>query len=171
MGDRTIEIVGSVVYEDLKHFLKAHVSIDTFKETGWMTKTRSGSKTGFEGLIYKCTAPKHKEMVPTEFGIKQKLPDSEKHIKDIDKSLVKITGNWLQLIKFNDVEYWNVDVDQYSYTRQIPLTKMDSASELVMPSDWRYREDLLWLKYGFLPIASDWKHKLEEQQRADRKSR
>ena len=128
-----------------------------------MTKTRSGSKTGFEGLIYKCMTGKGKPVTePVEFGIKQKLPDSEKNIKDLDRGLVKITGNWLQLIKFDGVEYWNVDVDQYSFTRQIPLTKLDSASELVLPSDWRYREDLIWLKYGFLPIAADWKHKLEE---------
>jgi len=41
----------------------------------------------------------------------------------------------------------------------------------VLPSDWRYREDLIWLKYGFMAIAANWKVKLEVQQRKDRKNR
>lgn len=41
----------------------------------------------------------------------------------------------------------------------------------VMPSDWRYREDLIWLMYGFKDIAANWKVKLEVQQRKDRKHR
>ena len=83
MGDRTIETMGTVLFEDLKHQLKAILFIDTYKETGWMTKTRSGSKTGFEGLIYKCSGKKGSKITEyTQFGIKQKLPESEKHIKD-----------------------------------------------------------------------------------------
>lgn len=42
---------------------------------------------------------------------------------------------------------------------------------LILPSDWRYREDLLWLKYGFMAIAAKWKLRLEVQQRKDRKHR
>lgn len=41
----------------------------------------------------------------------------------------------------------------------------------MLPSDWRYREDLIWLKYGFQEIAAAWKVKLEVQQRKDRKHR
>lgn len=40
--------------------------------------------------------------------------------------------------------------------------------DCVLASDWRYREDLIWLKYGFLEIAANWKLKLEVQQRKDR---
>jgi hypothetical protein len=42
---------------------------------------------------------------------------------------------------------------------------------IVLPSDWRYREDLIWLKYGYQKIAANWKLKLEVQQRKDRKNR
>jgi len=41
----------------------------------------------------------------------------------------------------------------------------------VLPSDWRYREDLLWLKYDNKKIAAKWKLRMEEQQRADRRNR
>jgi len=33
---------------------------------------------------------------------------------------------------------------------------------IVAPSDWRFREDLIWLKYDFMEIASNWKLRLEE---------
>ena len=31
----------------------------------------------------------------------------------------------------------------------------------VLPTDWRYREDLIWLMYGYMEIAANWKLKLE----------
>jgi len=34
---------------------------------------------------------------------------------------------------------------------------------VVCPSDWRYREDLIWLKYGYQGIAQQWKIRLEVQ--------
>ena len=40
-----------------------------------------------------------------------------------------------------------------------------------LPSDCRYREDILWLKYGETDLAGKWKVKLEEQQRLDRANR
>ena len=55
-------------------------------------------------------------------------------------------------------------------TRPIPQTVTNNGVN-VMPSDWRYREDLIWLKYGFQNIAASWKVKLEVQQRKDRKER
>jgi hypothetical protein len=40
----------------LKNNIKAVVQLGTFKETGFWTKTQSGSKTGIEGIIYKVRA-------------------------------------------------------------------------------------------------------------------
>ena len=48
---------------------------------------------------------------------------------------------------------------------------MPLVDDLVLPSDWRYREDLIWLKYGYMRIAQQWKIRLEVQQRADRSNR
>jgi hypothetical protein len=31
----------------------------------------------------------------------------------------------------------------------------------VLPSDWRYRDDLLWLRYGNIPVAHNWKVRME----------
>jgi hypothetical protein len=43
--------------------------------------------------------------------------------------------------------------------------------EGVLPSDWRYRDDLIWLKYKHQKIAQKWKVRMEEQQRHERRLR
>jgi hypothetical protein len=40
-----------------------------------------------------------------------------------------------------------------------------------MPSDWRYREDLIYLFRGDMKKADKWKIRQEVQQRFDRKNR
>ena len=42
---------------------------------------------------------------------------------------------------------------------------------MICSSDWRFREDLLWLKYGYMKVAQKWKIRMEEQQRQDRRMR
>ena len=41
-----------------------------------------------------------------------------------------------------------------------PSPQRGSMSPL--PSDWRYREDLIWLKYKNEPFADAWKKELEK---------
>jgi hypothetical protein len=79
-----------------------------------------------------------------------------------------IEGNWLTHLVVDKQQLWNVD--SYKVTRPIAQTVSNTGVE-VLPSDWRYREDLIWLKYGFMNIAASWKVKLEVQQRKDRKER
>jgi len=40
-----------------------------------------------------------------------------------------------------------------------------------LPSDHRYREDLIWLFYENEKYAQEWKTKLEVQQRKEKKNR
>ena len=53
----------------------------------------------------------------------------------------------------------------------IPERQLPFVSESVLPSDWRFREDLIWLKYNEMLIAHQWKLRLEVQQRKDRAGR
>ena len=48
---------------------------------------------------------------------------------------------------------------------------MHQQGDHILPSDCRYREDLVWLKYNYMLIAHQWKIRLEVQQRLDRKNR
>ena len=65
MGDRVIEACGSLVFQDLKNHIKAVVVLSTFKESGFWTKSQTGSKSGIEGFIYKCNAA---DNTPIQFG-------------------------------------------------------------------------------------------------------
>lgn len=78
-GERTIEGVGSLVFEDLKNHLKAVVILGTFKQSGGyfgFNKKSSGSKTDFNGLMYSTKIIKP----PTKFGKDQKLPEDLKDL-------------------------------------------------------------------------------------------
>lgn len=63
----------------------------------------------------------------------------------------EISGSWLKSICFDDKEYWN---------NLQPCYKMQMCLD-VLPSDWRFREDLIWLLYGGNENASNWKEALE----------
>ena len=51
-GERNIEAIGSLVYEDLKTGIKAFVSLSTFKKGGYFTGKATGSLDGLNGIIY-----------------------------------------------------------------------------------------------------------------------
>lgn len=61
------------------------------------------------------------------------------------KPLCNIKGSFLKHCMIDDQKYWDIHED--TPHRQIPLL------ENVCPSDWRYREDLIWLKYNCMKIA------------------
>lgn len=70
-GDRTIDLVGSMVVEDLTNALRAVVVMGTFKRAGLFSKS-SGDKSEISGVVYKVRPDKLKQ---TEFGRDQKLPE------------------------------------------------------------------------------------------------
>jgi hypothetical protein len=51
-GERSIEAIGSCTFEDLTNNRKAVVLMNTFKKTGWIRSTTTGSKDQVVGLIY-----------------------------------------------------------------------------------------------------------------------
>ena len=84
--------------------------------------------------------------------------------KDVDKELEKIQGSWLQNLKFDDKVYYDVKKDINLYLSRKITTEP-------LPSDSRFREDIVWLNCANKEQAQVWKIKLEEQQRKDRKNR
>lgn len=61
-------------------------------------------------------------------------------------------------------EWWDIDDPEMRPQRHIPNTTC-------LPSDWRYREDLICLYRNDMKLADKWKIRLEVQQRLDRKHR
>ena len=106
MGERTIQGVGSVLFEDLTNGLKAVISMSTFKKGGWLPGSRnaSGSKDHFTGLIY--VSKDKTPLQPTAFSWKQKLPESADKCKDIKEKLCEISGSWLENVCFDGKAYW-----------------------------------------------------------------
>ena len=87
------------------------------------------------------------------------------------KILSKITGSWLKEVRFDGRKYWDIDNDHPCWVR--PVKKC-------LPSDGRFREDLIWLFHSFNSgktdkekleyenLAQDWKYLLEQVQREER---
>eukprot|EP00828_Plagiopyla_frontata_P046542 TRINITY_DN82_c0_g1_i5.p1 TRINITY_DN82_c0_g1~~TRINITY_DN82_c0_g1_i5.p1 ORF type:complete len:505 (+),score=74.81 TRINITY_DN82_c0_g1_i5:1335-2849(+) len=83
-------------------------------------------------------------------------------ISSQNQSLCKVEGSWLEYMKFDGVTYWDLEK-----IRPLKLIQ----TEIPLPSDCRYREDLIYLAQKNLQLAQEWKVKLEVLQRADRKFR
>ena len=161
MGNRTLWAVGTMVFEDEKNRLKAVINFDTFKKSGWISTTVEGSHDEFSGVIYKTTNQitkansyvlNHKSQADLDLDA---LPDK-------GSALGEIFGSWLGSLSINGKEYWNIDKD-------LPLRYIPNLNPL--PSDWRFREDLIWLRRKHLQFAEKWKLRMEVQQRHDRKNR
>ena len=84
--------------------------------------------------------------------------------EDTDRKLVsKISGSWMGCVLFDEKRYWSIK-DKLPKFALVP-------SEDPLPSDSRFREDILNLRSGDIDVAADWKSKLEEKQRSEAKIR
>ena len=83
-------------------------------------------------------------------------------IKDIKEHICDITGSWLTNLIIDGQEYWHIDKMEPMLPYPIPNS---------LPSDPRYREDLIWLRRENENNAQVWKNRLEIQQRYERKLR
>ena len=142
MGDRTIEANGSMVFEDLTNNFKAVIIFSTYKKSGFFKKTVSGKKDEFIGIIYQCTPIKDPFETAKQLYSKQAadIKDLGK-LKDVQKQLCEIQGSWMRNLIIDGKKYWDIDTD-------VP-DRFRPHIEGVVPSDWRYREDLIWLKYSY----------------------
>lgn len=109
MGTRTIDGVGSLMFEDMANQLRGVIILGTFKSSGFFSKTSTGSKTDFTGLIYKV---KPAALKPTLFGKTQSLPEDISKLKDVKQKVCELSGNWLHQLIIGGQPVWNVDSHQ-----------------------------------------------------------
>lgn len=83
-------------------------------------------------------------------------------IKDIKSEICDVSGSWLENLFIGDKEYWHID-------KTLPMKPIPVANPL--PSDPRFRDDLIWMHRGHEQYAAIWKSNLENQQRYERKLR
>ena len=103
-----------------------------------------------------------------EYAKKFKLKDHK------NKIIATISGNYLDKLYIGKNLYWDVNKDKSEYIRPVKNP---------LPSDGRYREDLIWLyrafynsrneneKKAYLQIAHEWKILMENFNREERKRR
>jgi len=109
MGTRTIDGVGTLMFEDMANQLRGVIILGTFKSSGFFSKTSTGSRTDFTGIIYKV---KPAALKPTQFGKTQSLPEDISKLKDVQRKVCELSGNWLHQLIIGGQPVWNVDSHQ-----------------------------------------------------------
>jgi hypothetical protein len=146
-GDKIISGQGSIIFVNEDNDMKAEV----ITEVKQQEISESDNPNYIEGLIYYSNGKTNKNE-----------PDRVSKIVDIEETICEIYGNVLDHLYIDGEEYWNID-------KNIP--SRIQFPKVCLPSDARYREDLIWLFNEDEPIAQEWKLKLEVQQRTERKNR
>jgi len=98
MGDRTIEGVGNMFFEDLTNNYRCVILFNTYKKSGFWRVTESGKKDEFHGLIYKTKEPINAEESYKTYFVKNAsdIKDISKIEKDLKEEVGKIEGSWLR---------------------------------------------------------------------------
>eukprot|EP00826_Nyctotherus_ovalis_P033105 TRINITY_DN2670_c0_g1_i3.p1 TRINITY_DN2670_c0_g1~~TRINITY_DN2670_c0_g1_i3.p1 ORF type:complete len:542 (+),score=101.09 TRINITY_DN2670_c0_g1_i3:1076-2701(+) len=150
MGKRMVYPSGVMEFEDRANNLKAVIIFNYGKKRGLFSSRMKGSKIDhIDGIIY------HPKNTPPPNVRAAQLKD----LKDIHKVIAKITGSWLNSINIDNAQYWNID--------QVTPSPLKFEGN-PLPSDWRFREDIVWLRREKTEYAQEWKLRLETEQRKDR---
>lgn len=150
--------VNSIVVCDPKNSLKGVLRMSCDK-----TKLNN-----FEGVIFEFPFNSdYKFKYETEFDFGKKFDVKKTKLPVVNK----ITGSWLGGISFDGIQSWDINVDIPCWIR---------PSDKCLPSDGRFREDLIWLYRSFNcarnekerseyeNLSQEWKIMIEKLQREER---
>lgn len=150
-GDRKAIMKGMGQIEDKTLKLRSVTFFDYGEKKGLISSQKTVPKDAVEGIIY---APTGKA-----FNAEAKRIDE---LDDIKKELARIKGSWLEKVEINSVIYWDID-------KLLPQKMIYASNPL--PSDSRFREDLVYVRRGRYDLGDGWKDALEIRQRRDQKLR
>jgi Oxysterol-binding protein len=153
-GARMLSFTKKCCFIDEKNLIKGYLEMGANIKKGKYPGKRADN---FSGEIYTYLPAKHK-------GYGENFKDVYSAFKGKDKNheLSKGEGNIFEWLEFDGVEYWSLDSNPVE--RPSPVANP-------LPSDFRFREDLIWLQYENKEMAQEWKYKLEEIQRYERSMR
>ncbi len=156
-GNRLFRATGCVVCVNESKKIKGVIKFG--QSAGRFKKFFSSGKTDqLIGSIYEYDEKKHQTVYNKEW---LEMSSGMSKQDDKIKELVKISGSWLEKIKFDGEEFWNINDTEGKFKQQ-------NYSDKVLPSNCRFREDLIWQFYGNEEYSQEWKVALEKQQRADK---
>lgn len=170
-------ILGGMIYGKRYVIIDGHMKIEdrenNMKAVIYFNKSHKNLKNrrfhDIYGQIFHCqysTKDKQSNFYEDKISKSSNFPTDNKLIYS------QITGSWLENIIFDNEIYWSMYGGE-----SVPKIK---PVKNCIPSDSRYREDLIWLKRSIMSLeysglyeeyAQKWKVALEIQQRHDRSSR
>ncbi|KAF5842676.1 hypothetical protein DUNSADRAFT_5752 [Dunaliella salina] len=145
-GQRCIKYGGEMKFVDQKNKLTCEVEVDPQPHQSWASSWfRSKKSCGYRPDLIRGT------------------------LKQGDKVLDTCHGNWLHHLD------WEKGVKNGQVSRLWDIKRSAPATQIPipdpLPSDAYQRKDLQHLKQGDQTQSQEWKHKLEERQRADQRLR
>ena len=151
MGDRMFNYFDKSLVLDLTNNICSYIEMNP-DEPGFFKsffKSKSTFPDYFRGFIIDI-----KDVIIDENGGKHKLKKNANIISNFE-------GEWTSFISFDNVEYWNNSMKTFNIF----------SHEFTLPSDGRFRPDLIYLINNNEEQSQIEKEKLEENQRRDRKLR
>lgn len=164
IGERTLRFIHSFFAFEEGSQIKGVISFADGKNGKNFLKSMFSSKGRIDlvsGKIYTYDHAIHEKLLGESWH--QMLKKSGK-MSDLVSTICSIQGCWLEELMFDEKVYWNLERDQVFALQQ-------KVGNNPLPSDFRFREDLVWLFYGNEKYAQEWKLILEARQRAERKMR
>ena len=146
-------MTGPMYFEDETEGYKGVLFFNYGVAKGFIKKNKDVGKDKIEGIIY---IPKKGVPVP------KKPPKRIADLTDIQTELARISGSWLEGLSINGVNYWQIE--------KSILSRIIYANNPI-PSDVRFREDVIWVHRAQFQKGQAWKDAIEIRQRDDRKLR
>ena len=164
--NRSAHYVGVMIFFDLKNNLRAFVQFA--KDCKHIADIK--------GYIFKYEFEKnYKFNFDKEYEMFSKIDinnlNKNNNIFKLNDIISTISGSWLGQLYFDDFKYWDIDEDIPTYIKPVYNC---------LPSDSRFREDLIWLYRSFYKskneeerlyyerLAQNWKLMIEKVQREER---
>jgi hypothetical protein len=161
MGSRGLQYTAPIVVFDEKNEVKAVLKYSADVKTGLTSYFASSRSDVVRGAIFKYDKAKHNSVCQKYsekwFNMIKELGEMPDSIKVIHK----VEGSWLREIRVDGELLWDLNTE-------LKHMQQHFFVENPLPSDCRFREDLIWLAHKNEELAQHWKIKLEEQQRFDR---
>ena len=160
--NRSAHYVGAMVFIDIKNNLRAYVQFCFDKKH--IAKIR--------GCIFRYNFPNgYKFNFDKEYEEFSNIDIKNNSYFNSSQILSEISGSWLDKLYFDGVKYWDIHQDIPTFIQ--PVLNC-------LPSDVRFREDLIWLYRSFYcskseeeriyyeKLAQNWKLMVEKVQREER---
>ena len=164
--DRSAHYVGVMIFFDIKNKLRAFVQFA--KDCNHIADIK--------GYIFKYEfEPDYKFNFDKEYEMFYKIDtnnlNKNNNIFKSNDIVTTISGSWLGQLYFDNNKYWDIDEDIPTYIKPVYNC---------LPSDSRFREDLIWLYRSFYKakneeerlyyekLAQNWKLMIEKVQREER---